>query len=142
MELKAFGDAIRIKQVLLNLASNASKFTKKGVIEFDCGLVNPETQLLVEFPPRFIHKTYYVMVRDTGMGIDPKDQKIIFDAFKQVDSSESRIHGTGLGLTISKSLIELHHTHILVHSRLNEGTALYFFVPVSREAFESLGTGL
>ena len=141
-ETMVYGDSMRIKQILLNLVSNACKFTKNGHIQFEWGIVTPQTRLLVNFPSRFINRTLYYMVRDTGIGISEKNQKLIFEPFKQVDSSESRIHGTGLGLTISKSLIELHNSCILFYSRENEGTAIYFFIPLSKEDMYELGKNL
>lgn len=141
-EIMVYGDSMRIKQILLNLVSNACKFTKNGYIQFDWGLVTPHTQLMVDFPSKFINRTLFYMIRDTGIGMSAKDQKLIFEPFKQVDSSESRIHGTGLGLTISKSLIELHNSCILFYSRENEGTAIYFFIPLNKEAMFELGKNL
>lgn len=137
-ERPCFGDQIRFKQVLVNLVSNACKFTKKGYVEISCQNLTRDADILVEIPERFYNRTTYVMVKDTGMGIAEKNLKLIFDPFKQVDSSESRIHGTGLGLTISRSLIELHHCMIFVHSREGEGTAVYFLVPNSKKDMDEL----
>ncbi len=141
-EQMVYGDSMRIKQILLNLVSNACKFTKTGYIQFEWGIVTPHTRLLVDIPSRFINRTLYYMIKDTGIGISPSDQKLIFAPFKQADSSESRIHGTGLGLSISKNLIELHNSCILFHSRENEGTAIYFFIPLSKESMFELGKNL
>jgi len=111
-------DPIRIKQVLLNLLSNANKFTLfEGQITLSCRLADPATVLF--------------SVTDTGIGIKPEDQGIIFEEFRQVDGSASReMSGTGLGLAISKRLIEMHGGHIWVESEYGHGSTFSFLLPL------------
>jgi CheY-like chemotaxis protein len=105
----------KIKQIFSNLIDNALKFTLKGEIEIGF----------------FINKNYVnFFVSDTGIGISEKDQEIIFDRFRQVDSSTSRNYGgTGLGLTICKTLVELMDGEITLESEEEKGTTFYFKIP-------------
>jgi signal transduction histidine kinase/CheY-like chemotaxis protein len=120
------GDAIRIRQVLVNLVGNAVKFTEKGDILVSAELVS-QTQESARVR---------ISVRDTGIGI-PKDRlESVFEAFTQVDgSSTRRFGGTGLGLTISKRLIELMGGKIAVESML--GTGATFTVELDLEKHQS-----
>ena len=109
--LNLFGDPLRISQILLNLCSNAIKFTDTGRVEvhFDYSNEN-DGQLMIE-------------VRDTGIGMTPEHLDKIFDSFTQADGSTSRqFGGTGLGLTIVKQLTDLMGGNILVMSKQNEGS--------------------
>ncbi len=111
-----YADARKIKQVLYNLLSNAVKFTPaKGKVS-----------LSITDDGERVH----FRVRDTGVGIAEADQVLLFQEFSQVDSSLSRRHeGTGLGLALSKRLIELHGGEIWVESTLGEGSTFGFSVP-------------
>jgi signal transduction histidine kinase/DNA-binding LacI/PurR family transcriptional regulator/DNA-binding response OmpR family regulator len=107
-----WGDQTRLRQVALNLISNAIKFTAKGSIS-----------LRVED----MGDSVTVMVQDTGLGISPDEQQAIFDEFRQSERSVSRGYGgLGLGLAISKRLVELHDGTIAVHSTGEEGTGSTF----------------
>jgi len=102
-------DAIKIKQVLYNLLSNAVKFTDRG------GTVTVRC--------RADKETAVVQVIDTGAGIAPEDQPTLFEEFRQVDSSLTRQHeGTGLGLALTRRLVELHGGEITVQSELGKGS--------------------
>jgi CheY-like chemotaxis protein len=98
-------DRFRIKQVLLNLLSNGYKFAPvEGHITLSCRLVDQTTMLF--------------SVADTGIGIKPEDQEMIFEEFRQADGSpEQEMTGTGLGLAISKRLVEMHGGRIWVESK-------------------------
>ena len=110
-------DSLRLKQVLLNLMSNALKFTFSGSIEFGYDIPNNAT---IQF-----------YVKDSGIGIVPEQQQIIFDRFRQADDSATRqFGGTGLGLTISKKLVELMGGRIWVKSEPNAGSVFYFTLPL------------
>lgn len=111
-----YGDSIRLQQVLYNLLNNAVKFTSDGVIEF--GVILRDDSKL-EF-----------YVKDSGIGIQSKDQEKIFKMFGQADASTTRLHGgSGLGLTISKKLIELMGGEIWVESAEGKGSVFYFTFP-------------
>ena len=110
------GDAGRIRQVLTNLLGNAAKFTDSGHILVDVtgDVVDDRAELLVK-------------VQDTGIGIPNEMRASIFEKFSQVDSSSTRAHeGTGLGLTICKTLVELMGGEIGVDSTLGKGSTFWF----------------
>ncbi len=115
------GDAGRIKQVLLNLAGNAIKFTEQGSIRIKVSLEGKDAQ---KCQVRFA-------VKDTGIGIPFEKQKTVFEQFVQVDGSLCRkFGGTGLGLAISKELVELMGGTISLQSRKGEGTEVCFVLPL------------
>lgn len=120
------GDGIRLGQVLLNLVSNAIKFTIQGKIEIEVRLVSKMNKALVlEFS-----------VADTGKGIPLEMQKVIFDSFTQEDSSFGRKYGgTGLGLSISQKLVSLMGGELRLESKENIGTKVSFVLgfPVNQE---------
>jgi len=108
-------DAVKLKQVLLNLLTNAIKFTTVGYIEFGC----KRKELNLEF-----------YVKDTGIGIEEKNHVLIFDRFTQIEKTkQSRFKGTGLGLSISKSFVELLGGKIWLHSKVGEGTTFFISIP-------------
>lgn len=129
LNVTLLGDAIRLSQVLLNLVSNAIKFTDFGQITLEARVVTKmNNALVVEFN-----------VIDTGKGIAEDKQQLIFESFTQEDSSISRKYGgTGLGLSISKQLVELMGGDLRVKSSLNEGSKFSFVVgfPISQEPIE------
>ncbi|GAB61912.1 MAG: response regulator [Candidatus Jettenia sp.] len=118
---RLFADHVKFKQILYNLLSNAIKFTsEKGkiIIRTDTGKDENEKDFID------------VKVTDTGIGIAPEDYSKIFVEFKQVDSSVSRKYeGTGLGLALSKRLVELHGGKIGFESKLGVGSTFYFVLP-------------
>jgi signal transduction histidine kinase len=114
------GDSIRIRQVLLNLLSNAAKFTDRGQIGVSARLINQDET------PQIL-----VAVFDTGPGIEPEDQEKLFEPFSQVDASPTRkTGGTGLGLSICRHLVELHGGRIWVESTPGEGSTFVFTLPL------------
>jgi signal transduction histidine kinase/DNA-binding response OmpR family regulator len=111
------GDSRRIRQVLLNLVNNASKFTEKGFIRTKA---------------TFDAKEVVISVIDSGIGI-PKDKlDMIFEAFTQVDASSTRrAGGTGLGLSICQSFVEMHGGRIWVESETGKGSTFAFALPIA-----------
>lgn len=110
-------DKQRLEQILLNLVGNAVKFTDSGKVEIS---VRPLGQKV------------RIDVRDTGRGIAPEYQKRIFQAFEQADGSTLRqAGGTGLGLAVSRHLVELHGGQLSVESRLGEGATFSFTLPTA-----------
>ncbi len=111
-----YGDEMRLRQVLKHLLENAVKFTKRGKI-----LVNAEK----------CGEMLKVSIKDTGIGIDKKRQKAIFEGFHQADGSATREYeGLGLGLTISKKLVELHGGRIWLNSKIGQGSEFNFTLPL------------
>jgi PAS domain S-box-containing protein len=109
------GDPIRLVQVLSNLISNAQKFTERGEIELAIKKMN-ETEQTV---------TLQFKVKDTGIGIRSEHLPLVFESFSQVDSSTTRKYGgTGLGLTITKNLVELMGGQIQIDSQEGMGTSI------------------
>jgi signal transduction histidine kinase len=111
-------DSYRLRQVVINLVSNALKFTEKGGVTIHCTLVNS-------------NKMAKIAVRDTGIGISPAALAYIFEAFRQADGSTTRrFGGTGLGLTIARKLIELQGGEVAVESTPGQGSIFSFTLPV------------
>ncbi|MCU0846972.1 MAG: SpoIIE family protein phosphatase [Spirochaetes bacterium] len=125
------GDEIRIQQVMTNLLDNAIKFTASGDITI--------TVSEGEEGPGFLT----VCVSDTGIGIDAGDLGRIFESFEQADGSTSRIYGgTGIGLAITKRLVELHGGRIWAESEPGLGSRFYFSIKKSAEAMNVHGAGM
>jgi len=127
-----YADLVKFKQIMYNLLSNAVKFTpERGSITIEANFNDDE---------------FLVSVTDTGIGIEPKNQEAIFDEFKQLDSSRARQYeGTGLGLSLTRRLVELHGGRIWVESEgLGMGSKFSFTLParkpdeVSQEILEKL----
>ncbi|GAB5424531.1 MAG: hypothetical protein Crog4KO_16780 [Crocinitomicaceae bacterium] len=114
------GDAIRLSQMLINVTSNAVKFTDKGIVSVTAApLQIGENVVIIEFA-----------ITDTGIGMSPEKLERIFEAFEQADASTSRTYGgTGLGLSITRKLIELHNGSVEVHSKENVGTEFVLEIP-------------
>lgn len=121
----ARADAIRVRQVLLNLLSNAAKFTDEGEISVEASVEqgpNGQPEILIS-------------VSDTGPGIAEADQAKLFQPFSQVDDSPTRkTGGSGLGLSISRRLIEMHGGRIGVRSTVGQGSTFYFTLPIYQTA--------
>ena len=115
-------DPIKVRQILINLFSNAAKFTDEGSIT-----ITASTQI-----EQSGHREVIIRVTDTGQGIAIEDQEKLFQPFSQVDASPTRkTGGSGLGLSICRHLVEMHGGQIDLESNLGEGSTFYFTLPVS-----------
>jgi len=110
------GDERKVKQILLNLLSNALKFTPEGG-RIDVG-------------GRLDGEVAEVSVADTGVGIAPADQEAVFEEFRQVGTAERKAEGTGLGLALSRKFVELHGGKIWVQSEPGRGSTFTFTLPI------------
>jgi signal transduction histidine kinase len=113
------GDPDRLRQIVINLVGNAIKFTAHGKVALEASIAS--------------HRGYQIelhfVVRDTGIGIAPEKQRLIFDAFSQADGSVTRqFGGTGLGLTISARLVEAMKGALWVESTLGKGSCFHFTI--------------
>lgn len=123
-------DPLRLRQVLVNLMGNAVKFTSQGEIELKIEVIRKE--LNGKSVLRF-------SVRDTGIGINPKNQQKVFEAFSQEDASVNRKYGgTGLGLAISKRLLDLMGSELQLHSIPQKGSTFFFELSVKTLDGEAL----
>ncbi len=113
------GDSLRLNQILLNLLSNAKKFTAEGFVDLNVQAVELTKEMV----------SIRFAVKDSGIGIPEDKQATIFDSFTQASSDTTRkFGGTGLGLAIVKKLVELHGSTIGIHSVVGQGTEFYFIV--------------
>jgi GAF domain-containing protein len=110
------GDERKVKQVLLNLLSNALKFTPEG------GRIDVSAEVR--------DGVAEVSVQDTGVGIAPEDQEAVFEEFRQVGTADKKVEGTGLGLALSRKFIELHGGKIWVTSTVGVGSTFTFTLPL------------
>lgn len=114
------GDAVRLTQILLNLISNALKFTHQGGVTVNLGIEEKKGE------------TYYIrfIISDTGIGISPEKQKTIFERFQQAQPETTRRYGgTGLGLSIVKQLVEIQNGNISVSSEVGKGSVFTVILP-------------
>ena len=111
------GDERKVKQVLLNLLSNALKFTPEG------GRIDVRAAINDGMAE--------ISVADTGVGIAPEDQEAIFEEFRQVGTADKKVEGTGLGLALSRKFIELHGGQIWVQSQPGKGSTFSFTLPAN-----------
>lgn len=124
MPRRVVGDRTRLRQVLLNLVSNAVKFTTEGEISVKADLISR----------RVDGATVRFTVEDTGIGIADDKQATIFDSFTQADETTTRLYGgTGLGTTISRSLVEIMGGRLQLESRSGRGTRVWFELDLTPE---------
>jgi len=114
--IELYNDELRLKQIMSNLLSNAIKFTEKGEIRYGIRRISESSLTLY--------------VKDQGIGISRKNQSVIFERFRQVGDSDSKLYGgTGLGLAISKHLVEKMGGEIFLESEPGKGSEFYFTIP-------------
>lgn len=125
------GDEARMRQVLLNIVNNAVKYTQKGGLTFTCAYKSGEDARTVEM---------CFSVSDTGSGIREEDMPRLFNGFERIDIQANRkIEGTGLGLTITKQLVDMMGGKITVESEFGKGSTFRVTVPQRVESFEPIG---
>lgn len=118
---RVFADAIRLKQIMFNLLSNAIKFTREE------GRVRVSTEIS--------DGVARIAVEDTGIGIAPEHQVRLFEEFHQIASADNReFQGTGLGLALTRRLVELHGGTIALRSEVGKGSTFTFTIPLASEA--------
>jgi len=117
------GDPVRVRQILLNLVSNSVKFTEKGSVKIEAGIIRQDEN---NYTIRFV-------VKDTGIGIPADRIQTIFESFTQASNETSRKYGgTGLGLTIVKQLAELQGGSVYVESEINKGSSFFVILPFKK----------
>jgi PAS domain S-box-containing protein len=132
-DLRVMGDPGRLRQILTNVLTNSIKFTSEGSVKLTVSLSHDAKDSV----------TVNFMVSDTGIGIEEEVRKRLFQPFSQADSSTARrFGGTGLGLTISKNLVELMKGQIWLDSKLGQGTTATFWIPFSRAPSQNDGSPL
>lgn len=124
---KYFGDPYVLRQVMSNIISNAVKYTQKGKVSVFADVTEQENQMWLNFS-----------VKDTGSGIDKKDQAVIFQEFRQLKSDESEFHieGSGLGLAITKALIDELGGNIRLDSVKGKGSEFFISLPLKQQRGE------
>lgn len=123
------GDPYRLNQVLLNLISNAIKFTEKGCVDLSCTVIEDTS----------LNQVILIEVKDTGIGMDEMFVTNLFEKFSQEDVSVTRQYGgTGLGMSICKDLIELMGGEIIVQSKKGEGTSVAIKVEFAKGTMHDL----
>ncbi len=126
------GDALRLRQILLNLLANAVKFTDKGHVRLAVRYMPIETHRLAEVS---------ILISDTGIGIAPDRQAAVFEPFQQADDSTARKYGgTGLGLSISNQLVHLMGGEMSMDSQVFKGTQFTVKIPVDISIGDSDGS--
>jgi len=118
-ELKVWTDIEKLKKLISHLIDNAIKFTSEGYIEINCKIEN---------------QNLLFSITDTGIGISPETQNIVFEPFRQLENGTTRNYGgNGLGLAIVKSYIELLNGTIILKSEINKGTNITVSIPILKE---------
>ena len=121
-------DEERFQQVVLNLVNNAIKFTHPGGT--------------ITLKARLERANLVVEVQDTGVGISQDDQKLLFEPYRSLESGRERLSGLGLGLSLSKKLVELHGGRIWVKSEKGKGSTFGFSIPLTKiSQKQKVGTG-
>ncbi|HSO28250.1 MAG TPA: GAF domain-containing protein, partial [Anaerolineales bacterium] len=125
---QVWADKNRITQIMVNLVSNAAKYTPHG------GRVTLSAERWISEETQTPLEVMHVRVQDTGIGIPAADQPRIFEQYFRTDISKDTASGTGLGLSISKSLVEMQGGRIWFESELGKGTTFHFTVPIAESA--------
>ena len=117
---KLLGDDMRIRQILINILTNAVKYTDEGSVTLKVGVLSRSEEAAV----------LHVSVKDTGIGIKDEDRDSMFESFRRVDLARNKsIEGTGLGLSITLKLLKLMNSDLKLESVYGEGSDFYFYLP-------------
>ena len=115
---RLYGDDIRIRQIIVNLLTNAVKYTEKGSVTFSIQSTKDADKCIL-----------YISVKDTGMGIRKEDKEKLFEQYSRLDMEKNRnIEGTGLGMSITLQLLNLMNSNLKVNSVYGEGSEFYFYL--------------
>ncbi|MBR6223125.1 MAG: response regulator [Lachnospiraceae bacterium] len=127
-----FGDDVRLKQVITNILTNAAKYTEKGTVTFSVGyekIDNDENNVILK-----------VSVKDTGIGIKKEDMEKLFSEFERIEEKRNRsIEGTGLGMSITKSILSLMGSALKVESEYGKGSEFSFKLMQGVKNWDSIG---
>lgn len=130
LPVTVLGDEVRVRQIITNLLTNGVKYTEEGSVTLEVSGRRMEDHVL----------SLKIAVRDTGIGISEENQKKLFDSFQRVDENRNRnVEGTGLGLTITRQLVELMGGQIWLESEYGKGSAFYVEIPQSIIKDEKMG---
>jgi len=132
-------DENRLQQIMLNIIGNAVKFTDAGQVSINCQLaINNDEQPKIIGNKKIVNNSIVISIRDTGIGIPEHLYEKIFETFEQGDGSTDRTYGgTGIGLSVTKQLIELHGGEIWVESEVGKGSVFYFTLPMDINKLEA-----
>ncbi|MBC8489705.1 MAG: tetratricopeptide repeat protein [Bacteroidetes bacterium] len=136
--LYTYFDRDKIEKIVYNLLSNAFKFTPEtGKVTFSATVFTHQNKIQLPVKLKKLSGTFLdITIKDTGKGISKEHLLRIFDRFYQVDNALSRQHeGTGLGLTLTKELVEMHHGVISVDSEVDEGSTFTVILPLDKKAY-------
>ncbi|MBQ3891629.1 MAG: response regulator [Lachnospiraceae bacterium] len=124
------GDAVRVKQVIMNVLSNAAKYTEKGHID-----------LKISYEPKDDSSILLkIAVSDTGIGIKEEDIPKLFERFEQLKRKDyGALEGTGLGMSITKKILDIMGGAVLVDSKVGEGSSFYMLIPQEVSSYENIG---
>lgn len=130
LPLKLYGDSMRLRQIIINIANNAIKFTEEGFVRLSIKVQEKAGGAVV----------LYIAIKDSGQGIKEEDMHKLFGAFEQVDTKKNhKKEGTGLGLSISKQLVELMGGTIDVRSEYGKGSEFFFTIQQKSVGDETVG---
>ncbi len=136
IDLNIKTDKYRLKQILSNFVNNAFKFTESGLIEIGFVKGLPTKENKAEFP--FLD----IYVKDTGIGIPENKFEYVFDRFKKIEDDKTKLYrGTGLGLTISKSLSSILNSEIIIESQVGKGSTFTLRIPLKQENGDDIPSG-
>lgn len=137
-QITAYIDKEKFEQIIENLMSNALKFTNEGgVIKVEVATINFYKNHHVQNKYHSVNEFVEIKIEDNGCGIPPENINKIYDLYYHFDNSNAHKEGFGIGLTLIKQLVKLHHGYIEVKSELNKGTSFSLFFPIEKNHFKT-----